>query len=167
MAHKRNINFEITVYESSKELTTLDAELMEKAVEARAKAYAPYSSFFVGAAVQLANGTIVLGNNQENACYPSGLCAERVAIYHAGAVHPNEIVRTIAITATTESHVVVSPVAPCGSCRQAILEYEFKQKSPIRLLLMGTDGTIIECNAVADLLPLQFNSAVLNIEGSN
>jgi len=163
MPHKRKINFEITVYESSKELTASDAILMGKAVETRAEAYAPYSSFFVGAAVQLANGTTVLGNNQENACYPSGLCAERVAIYHAGAIYPNKTIKVIAITANSKNHKVTSPVAPCGSCRQALLEYEFKQKSPIRLLLMGTEGEIIVCNSVADLLPLQFNSSVLGL----
>ncbi len=161
MALKKKLSFEITIYDDLNELTPADKVLMTQAVAARKNAYAPYSKFSVGAAVSMANGEVVIGSNQENASYPSGLCAERVAIFHAGATFPGVAVKTVAITATSDTYQVTVPAAPCGNCRQAMFEYEFKQKEPIRLLLMGETGTIIECGAVADILPLGFNSTFL------
>ena len=161
MALKKELRFQITVYKNLNELAPKDKALMLQAVSARKNAYAPYSNFRVGAAVSLANAEIVIGSNQENASYPSGLCAERVAIFHAGAKFPNVSVNTVAISAASDNYEVTSPAAPCGNCRQAMYEYEFKQKQPIRLLLMGEKGSIIECSSVDDILPLGFNSSFL------
>ncbi|MBQ4915994.1 cytidine deaminase [Maribacter sp. MMG018] len=161
MAKKKKISFDIIVYDSLNELKESDKKLLDLAVEARKNAYAPYSRFNVGAAVLLENGEVEIGSNQENASYPSGLCAERVAIFHAGARFPGVPVKAIAITAASEDYEVTVPAAPCGNCRQAIFEYEFKQKSPIRLLLMGASGSIVECASLEDILPLGFNNTFL------
>ena len=161
MAFKKKISFDVIVHQSIDELSEDDKLLMSAAVRARKKAYAPYSNFFVGASILLENNEIVEGNNQENASYPSGLCAERVAIFYAGANFPNVQIKTIAISAAALKHEVTEPVAPCGNCRQAISEYEFKQSSPIRILLMGESGGVVECSSIADLLPLGFNSSYL------
>lgn len=159
--HKQKLSFELTIYDGFSELLEEDQTLMAKAVAARKNAYAPYSKFQVGAAVALENGEVVIGNNQENASYPSGLCAERVAIFQAGALYPGVAVKTVAITATSVNRVVDTPAAPCGNCRQAMLEYETKQKEPVKLLLMGETGKVIQCNAIADILPLGFDSSFL------
>ena len=161
MSEKKKISFEITVFNSIRELEGPERKLLNKAIEARENAYAPYSKFKVGAAVLLENGKIVIGNNQENASYPSGLCAERVAIFYAGANFPGVPIKTIAISAASKNYKVDSPAAPCGNCRQSILEYEFKQEKPIKLLLMGEVGEIIQCNSISDILPLGFNSTFL------
>jgi cytidine deaminase (EC 3.5.4.5) len=134
---------------------------MQEAIKTREDAYAPYSNFLVGAALLLEDNTIVRGNNQENAAYPSGLCAERVAIYHAGAQHPHLSIKTIAITAGPRQGAFVTPVPPCGACRQSILEYESKQKEAIRLLFMGTTGEIYEAQSMNDLLPFSFSKEYL------
>ena len=162
MVNKKKISFDITVYDSFNELKGDDQNLMSAAVSARERAYAPYSSFNVGASVLLENGEVIEGNNQENASYPSGLCAERVAVFYAGAKYPGMKIKAIAITAASLNHEVSEPAAPCGNCRQAISEYEFRQGEPIKILLMGETGSVIECNSLADLLPLGFNSSFLN-----
>ena len=148
-------------YESLMDLTPGDRQLMQSAVAARNNAYAPYSGFNVGAAVLMENGKVIIGNNQENASYPSGLCAERVAIFQAGAQFPGMPIKAIAISAASKSFKVKKPAAPCGNCRQAIAEYEHRQPGPIRLLLMGEEGGIIHCGSLADILPLSFNSSYL------
>ncbi|WP_299801087.1 cytidine deaminase [uncultured Maribacter sp.] len=160
--NQKKISFDITVYDSLNELKNDDQNLMSAAVKARQRAYAPYSSFNVGASVLLENGEIIEGNNQENASYPSGLCAERVAVFYAGAKYPGMKIKAIAITAASINHEVSEPAAPCGNCRQAISEYEFRQQEPIKILLMGETGSVIECHSLADLLPLGFNSSFLN-----
>ncbi len=162
MINQKKISFDITVYDSLNELKNDDQNLMSAAVKARQRAYAPYSSFNVGASVLLENGEIIEGNNQENASYPSGLCAERVAVFYAGAKYPGMKIKAIAITAASINHEVSEPAAPCGNCRQAISEYEFRQQEPIKILLMGETGSVIECHSLADLLPLGFNSSFLN-----
>lgn len=159
---KKKIAFELEVFESEDDLLAVDASLLKSAVESRERAYAPYSRFQVGAAVLLDNGEVVLGNNQENSSYPSGLCAERVAIFHAGANYPNQIIKAIAVSATSKDYAVKEPAGPCGNCRQAIAEYEYKQKSPIRLIMRGESGLIYKCNALADILPLAFNNSFLS-----
>lgn len=158
---KRKIAFELLVFDSFEELRAEDKILMEAAVKARKNGYAPYSEFQVGAAILLENGEVILGNNQENASYPSGLCAERVAIFYAGANYPNVKIKSIAISATSINHIVDRPAAPCGNCRQAISEYEVKQKSPISLLMMGATGQVLKCSSISDILPLAFNSSFL------
>tara|TARA_R110000868_G_scaffold354256_1_gene615553 strand:+ start:753 stop:1208 length:456 start_codon:yes stop_codon:yes gene_type:complete len=149
------------VYESMGELEQEDQVLMLEAVKARQNAYSPYSKFNVGAAVLLDNDEIVIGNNQENASYPSGLCAERVAIFYASAKFPRIGIKAIAISATSKNFVVNKPAAPCGNCRQSISEYEIKQQRPISIIMSGETGEILKCNSVSDILPLAFNSTFL------
>lgn len=158
---KRNIAFELEIYDSLEELSEGLQNLMLKAVEARKNAYAPYSNFQVGAALLLENGEIVIGNNQENACYPAGLCAERVAIFQAGAKFPNVLIKSIAISATSMNYQVDTPAAPCGSCRQSMSEYEVKQKQAIQLVMMGEIGEVMKCNSISDILPLAFTNSFL------
>ena len=158
---KRRISFDLLVYDTLDELCESEKTLMQIAVEARENAYAPYSQFMVGAAVLLANEKIVIGNNQENASYPSGLCAERVALFQAGAKYPKVEINTIAISASSKIHKVDRPAAPCGNCRQAIAEYEQKQNSPISILMMGGSGKIFKCESLEDILPLAFGSSYL------
>ncbi len=158
---KKKISFELLVFDSVEELSSEDRRLMQTAVEARKNAYAPYSNFQVGAALLLENGEVVIGNNQENASYPSGLCAERVAIFQAGAKYPGIVMKSIAISAASANCKVDRPAAPCGNCRQSISEYEVKQERPIQLLMMGETGEVLKCSSVADILPLAFNSSFL------
>jgi len=134
---------------------------MKQAAKARKKAYAPYSKFSVGVAIQLENGEVVTGNNQENASYPSGLCAERTAIYYAGAQFPNVKILKLVITAGSQNKITTSPIPPCGACRQAIAEYEVKQETPIEIYFMGETGKVIKSNSLANLLPLVFDKSVL------
>ena len=138
----------------AEELQEEDKRLRSVAVEAAKDAYAPYSHFFVGAAVLLEDGTIVKGNNQENAAYPSGLCAERVALFSAGAIFPTIPVVALAITAMKDGEIQQS-ISPCGACRQVMLETEQRYGRPLRVLLCGNDETIMVSSA-KDLLPLCF-----------
>ncbi|MCL4131911.1 UNVERIFIED_CONTAM: hypothetical protein GTU68_035622 [Idotea baltica] len=134
---------------------------MHKAIEARDKAYAPYSQFYVGAAILLDNGEIVTGSNQENASYPSGLCAERTAAYYAGAKHPKAKMLKMAISAASQKQKTETPIPPCGSCRQALAEYEVKQDEPIEIYFMGEIGKVVKSDSLANLLPLVFDKSAL------
>ena len=134
---------------------------MLEAIEIRKKAYAPYSNFRVGTAILLDNGKIILGSNQENAAYPSGLCAERVAIYHAGSVHPDAKILQMAISAASDTNPTLEPIPPCGACRQSIAEYEFKQDYPIEIYFMGEKGKIFKSDSLKNLLPLAFDKKFL------
>ncbi len=151
----------LDVFDNFDELPKDVAALMNKAIEARKNAYAPYSNFFVGAAILLDNDEIVTGNNQENASYPSGLCAERTAIYYAGAQYPNTKIIRMALTAGSNFHQTTSPIPPCGACRQAIAEYEVKQDAPIEIYFMGETGKVVKSNSLANLLPLVFDKSFL------
>jgi len=151
-----SINTTISVL-SKDELSQEETSLMSQAFEARSKAYAPYSKFTVGAAILLDNGEIITGNNQENAAYPSGLCAERVAIYYAGATYPNAKIVKMFITASPQDRDLEEPIPPCGSCRQAIAEYEFKQDTPIAIFFMGAKGDIYKSDSLKNILPLVFD----------
>jgi len=142
------------------ELPEAEKMLVAFAKEAAIKAYAPYSLFRVGAALLLENGQVVTGNNQENAAYPSGLCAERVALFYANANWPKWPVTCMAIAATSVDGFTARPVSPCGSCRQVLLESEMRFATPIRLLLYGEDA-ICRVDSAADLLPLSFNKGYL------
>ncbi|MDR0796255.1 MAG: cytidine deaminase [Tannerella sp.] len=128
----------------------------DTAVISSKQAYAPYSEFNVGAAVVLADGRIVTGNNQENAAYPSGMCAERVALYYAGARYPDIPVKAIVVVAT-KNDVIQPRIAPCGACRQVLLESEKRHKRPLRILLYGEDG-VVSIDSAELLLPLSFSS---------
>lgn len=152
-----------TQYESIEELSDAERNLMKTAQNAVSAAYAPYSQFYVGAAVLLGNGIIVMGNNQENAAYPSGLCAERVALFYAAAQYPNEKIIAIALCARTDKVLIDKPVAPCGACRQVIAEYEFKGSHKIEILMMGEKGPIFKSESISNLLPLMFSKTDLGI----
>ncbi|NLP56815.1 cytidine deaminase [Lutibacter sp. B1] len=158
---KVEIKTQITVFDSINELPDLAKSLMNKAIEAKQKAYAPYSKFTVGAALLLENGKIIIGNNQENAAYPSGICAERVAIWKASSDFPDIKILKLAISASSSSQIVKEPVAPCGACRQTLSEYEIKQKDTIEVYFMGQEGKIIKTDSVLDLLPIAFDKSFL------
>lgn len=143
-------------YNSAEELSAGDRQLIQMAKEATAEAYAPYSNFYVGAALRLDNGTCVIGNNQENIAYPSGLCAERVAVFAASAQYPGIAFNTIAITAKSNDFIVDNPVTPCGSCRQVLAEYEHLYSKPIRIILCGEKGKVLVIDKVEDILPFSF-----------
>lgn len=145
-------------YDSIEELTGDDKYLVQKAKEASEAAYAPYSRFHVGAALMLENGICVIGNNQENVAYPSGLCAERVAVFAASAQYPGIAFKAIAITAKSDDFIVNNPVSPCGSCRQVLAEYERLFCKPIRIILGCETGKILIIDKVDDLLPFSFKA---------
>lgn len=151
----------IDVFDDLLELPQEIQNLMKNAIQARDKAYAPYSKFNVGAAILLENGEIITGSNQENASYPSGLCAERTAIYYAGAKYPGIEIKSMAITATSQNTPLEQPIPPCGACRQAIAEYEVKQKTPISIYFMGEKGKVAKAASLKDLLPLLFDNSYL------
>ncbi|TXI68237.1 MAG: cytidine deaminase [Flavobacterium sp.] len=142
---------------TKEELSQEETSLMSQAFEARSKAYAPYSKFTVGAAILLDNGIVIQGSNQENAAYPSGLCAERVAIFYAGSTFPNAKIVKMFITASPQDRDLEEPIPPCGSCRQAIAEYEFKQDAPIAIFFMGAKGDIYKSDSLKNILPLVFD----------
>ncbi|PKB17261.1 cytidine deaminase [Flavobacterium sp. 5] len=155
------ITSKINVFESIQELPQEEQNLMKKAIEIRKNAYAPYSKFRVGVAILLNNGEIVVGSNQENAAYPSGLCAERVAIFYAGAVYPEASILKIVITATSDNNSTTTPVPPCGACRQSIAEYEIRQNTPIEIYYMGETGEIHQSSSLKNLLPFMFDNKLL------
>jgi len=138
------------------ELNKTEKILVNAAKEALKNAYAPYSQFQVGAAILLKNNEIVCGNNQENAAYPSGLCAERTALFYANAKYPDQAVDTIAIAAFTNGAYTEQPITPCGACRQVILEAQNRYKHPVRIILYG-EKEIYIVEKITDLLPLSFN----------
>lgn len=139
------------------ELSEADRRLVEEALAATGHAYAPYSRFCVGAAIRLSNGETVTGSNQENAAYPSGTCAERTAAFYAHSRYPDARFDTIAVAARgTDGLVVPAPVAPCGACRQSLLEFETLAGHGVRVLLVGS-GEVYEFPSVRSLLPLSFS----------
>ena len=144
-------------YSSVEEMSGGDRELCRAAVEALSGAYAPYSHFHVGAAVRLSDGTIVKGANQENAAYPSGLCAERTAMFAAGAQYPGLDMVSIAIVALQDGRICSDPAAPCGACRQVMAQYQTRSGKPMSIILVGADR-ILKFEQVDDLLPFIFDS---------
>ena len=139
------------------ELSETDRLLVQKAQEATLRSYAPYSHFRVGASVQLEDGTIVTGTNQENAAYPSGLCAERTALFYANSQYPDQVVTALAIASRTENGTLCqSTISPCGACRQVMVETEKRFGKPIKILLCGTEEVYITESAQC-LLPLSFD----------
>ena len=144
------------------ELTDEQRTVVSIAKEQTQNSYCPYSGFHVGAAVKLANGDIIRGSNQENAAYPSGLCAERTALFAAGAQQPEQPVAMLAIACFTEGHFTAEPGSPCGACRQVMLETEHRYGKRMEVLLYGEKATYV-FNSAADLLPLIFVSE--NLKG--
>ncbi len=152
---KINIDTAVTIFESIDELSAEDRAIVESAKQACLNAYAPYSEFYVGAAIRLANDIIIEGNNQENAAYPSGLCAERVAMFYANSKYPKIAVKALAVVAMNNDGILNNPVAPCGSCRQVMLETEIRMEQEFYTLLIGANE-IYKVNSSSALLPLSF-----------
>lgn len=150
-----------SVFDSKDELPADVRELMDQAIAIRKKAYAPYSKFRVGAALMLDNGKTVLGSNQENAAYPSGLCAERVAVFQSGAIYPEAKILKMAISAASDTNTTSAPIPPCGACRQSIAEYEFKQDYDIEIYFMGETGKVYKSDSLKNLLPFTFDKNFL------
>ncbi|MDR1168754.1 MAG: cytidine deaminase [Heliobacteriaceae bacterium] len=157
-----NISTKISVC-SYEELNPGEKLLIDQAKEAALRAYAPYSGFHVGASVLLANNEIITGNNQENAAYPSGLCAERTALFYANSRFSDEAVVAVAVAAYTKDDFTDEPVTPCGACRQVILETQNRYKHPVRILLYGKK-TVYLIEKISDLLPLSFDAESMTTE---
>ena len=143
------------------ELSENEQQLVENAKSALKTAYAPYSAFLVGSSVLLENGEIINGSNQENVAYPSGLCAERVALFYAGARYPDIKVKTIAVSVLSKNFEVNDVISPCGACRQVMAEYEDKQEQSIKVILHSPTDEVLIANTVEDLLPFMFKSPLL------
>ena len=152
-----NLNISYQEYASVEEMTPQDQELVKAALDAQKGSYSPYSHFQVGAALLLANGVVVKGANQENIAYPSGLCAERTAMFWAGANYPDVPFDTLAIAGSDHGVLCESPASPCGACRQVMAEYQKKQKSPLKIILVGS-RRIRKFGCVDDVLPFIFDS---------
>jgi cytidine deaminase len=161
MPKKKIISATVIEFEKLSDCPEGIQNLMQKAIETRDHAYSPYSNFQVGAAVELENGVIITGSNQENASYPAGLCAERTAIFYAGSKYPGVKILNIALSAGPSGKDNKEAVPPCGSCRQAIAEYEQKQKYPIAVYFMGKSGPVKMVESLLSLLPLAFNKDFL------
>lgn len=154
---KKELKITYTEYAELQEMSEADQELVKKAVEATKGSYAPYSNFNVGAAVKLSNGEVVTGANQENNAYPSGLCAERTAMFHANYQYPEAKMQTIAIAAAQNGIVCDKPISPCGACRQVMAEYQRKGGEPMRVILYGEDHIML-FDSVEDILPYIFDA---------
>ncbi len=161
MVDRKQLSITYAIHPTRATLVDRDKVLIESALEASEKAYAPYSEFHVGAALELDNGEIVVGNNQENASFPAGICAERVAMYTAHAQQPDHAVRSIAVIALSDRVDIQEPVPPCGICRQVVAEYEAEQDKPIRVILATVDGPVHIFNSMKDLLPFHFHETSL------
>jgi cytidine deaminase len=159
--NKVTITTNFDVFETIQELPTDIQNLMHEAVAIRKTAYAPYSHFKVGTAILLDNGEIIVGSNQENAAYPSGLCAERVTVFYAGAKYPEAKILKMAISAASDNTTTSAPIPPCGACRQSLAEYEIKQNTPIEIYFMGEIGSIYKSDSLKNLLPLLFDKKFL------
>lgn len=144
------------VFESLADCEPMDQALMHAAMDKVPLAYAPYSRFHVGAALRLELGVIFSGNNQENAAFPLGSCAERVTCGYAKAHYPDSIIEAMAIYVSPLDHQLDHAISPCGGCRQMLLEYELNQKRPIKLILQANQSPVMVIESVANLLPLHF-----------
>ena len=158
---EKTLSIDYQEFSSVSEMTPEDQELVAAAIEAQKGSYSPYSHFQVGAALKLANGLIVRGANQENAAYPSGLCAERTAMFWAGANYPDIPMDTLAIAGSDHGVLCESPASPCGACRQVMAEYQKKHGNPMKIILVGSKR-IRKFACVDDLLPFIFDSLVIS-----
>ncbi len=155
---EKELTFKYSQLDHWKELSQSDQSLVEAAFNVMEGAYAPYSKFRVGASLLLEDGTVVTGSNQENIAYPSGLCAERVALFYAGANHPDKVVDTMCIVAKGEGDLVdmEALLSPCGACRQVMVETEKRQDKPFRVILVSQNNVTIVASSAASFLPLAF-----------
>jgi cytidine deaminase len=155
---KKDIPFSVEIYTSSEELNSSDAFLLASARAITQQAYAPYSNFNVGAAAQLADGTIVTGTNQENASYPVGICAERVLLSAVASQFAGAGIATMAISYNNLNGESKRPISPCGICRQSLAEYEERTHQPIKIILSGMEGEVYIIEKAQQLLPISFNA---------
>ncbi len=156
MKYQLNINYQL--FPTTDSLNEEEKGLLEKALSVCVDAYAPYSKFKVGASVLLGNGQVIIGSNQENIAYPSGLCAERVALFHCGSNYPNETVEVLCIVAKGNLLPVDRLLSPCGGCRQVMVEVEERQKQPFKVIIVSQDGRVLIFERAKDLLPFVFGS---------
>jgi cytidine deaminase len=154
---KNEFSVSYECYADITELSESDAALLNQARLATQMAYAPYSDFKVGAAAQMSNGEIICGSNQENASYPAGICAERVLLSAASSVYPGKAIISIAISYIGKGKQGNTPVAPCGICRQSLIEFEHRFKQPVRLILAGMEGEIYIFDTIKSILPFEFS----------
>lgn len=154
---KVEIDYSIT---SLKDLNEDEQELMQRALEARYSAHAPYSNFQVGAAARLADGTVITGSNQENRSFPAGLCAERVCLFHAASNYPTTPIDMLAVVAFPAGSEVAEPAHPCGGCRQVMMEMQHKQHKPFRLLMLYPNDEVLVLDKASDLMPFPFESDI-------
>jgi cytidine deaminase len=159
--NEKEIKIQYTRFESESDFKKSTFQLFEEAKKALNTAYSPYSNFQVGAALRLSNGEIIRGSNQENAAYPSGLCAERTAIFYAGSQFPGEIIEEIFVLARKTGDEKIVPACPCGACRQVLLEYETKQNKPMAISFKIEKDGFIQLHSVSDLLPFKFDASSL------
>jgi cytidine deaminase len=152
---KKELITTVVEYDSESELSAMEQKLIQESKNCANKAYAPYSNFSVGATILLENDEIISGNNQENIAYPSGMCAERVAVFYANSKYPNVAINTIVITAFSNGKLVDDAVTPCGACRQVMLESEVRFAKPIKVIMVGKNK-ILSIDNVSELLPLSF-----------
>lgn len=156
MIQKKNLSISFEEYSSIDELSNSDRNLCLDSIKAMASSHSPYSGFRVGVAVLLASGKVVYGSNQENVAYPSGLCAERVALFAIGSAYPEDKIISMAISAQTDHFEIKEPVTSCGACLQVMAEYEKKQSSPINVLFYCLNGSVIRTEGIKSLLPFAF-----------
>jgi len=156
--NKKSLNIEYLEYDSAKVMDSEERDLITQADENLKNAYAPYSKFRVSAVCQMEDGVVVKGTNQENGAYPSGLCAERVAIFSAKSQFPDKKVEKIVVTTELTTS---SPVSPCGACRQVLIEYEITQGQPIELIMKSGDSKVWKFKSVKDILPFAFDGEFL------
>lgn len=161
MKRRQTLRAEYLIADTVQDLTQAEQQLLQRAKAAALRAYAPYSKFRVGAALEWADGQCLEGANHENAVFPAGCCAEQVALFAASTQRPGVAIRRLAISVASEQGKVAVPVPPCGNCRQVILEQELKQKSPIELILQGDSGPIYLLQSIKDIFPLRFNADFL------
>lgn len=154
---QKELKIAYTEFENISEMDSMDKELVEASIEAMKLSYAPYSKFNVGAAVRMSDGSIIKGSNQENAAYPSGICAERTAMFYANSIAGDKTMTSIAIAASQDGTICTKPVSPCGACRQVMAEYQTKSGHNMRVLLHGSSKTMV-FERVDDILPFIFDS---------
>ncbi|MRN00762.1 cytidine deaminase [Riemerella anatipestifer] len=161
MKMEKSLHISFEVFESIEALNDTEKKLYEAAKTVREKAYAPYSNFLVGCAILLENGEIVTGSNQENAAYPSGLCAERTTIYWASANYPSAKMKKLFVIGAPKDSISSIAIPPCGACRQSILEYEALQEESIEIYFASVSGEIYKTKCIRDLLPFSFDKSFL------
>lgn len=153
---QRSLEVKYEYYDSWKSLDESDIDLVKKAYDVMENAYAPYSKFRVGASLLMEDGTLITGSNQENIAYPSGLCAERVALFYAGANYPDKKINTLCVVAKGDLVPTEEILSPCGGCRQVMLETENRQGNAFRVILVSQNEKTVVFNSARDLLPLAF-----------